>query len=271
MPPLSLHCHGHQRPQGTRNQQTAGQMSRSKPAALALPSHVTKSHSVSREIRSVRPLCTSQVYPVSHFQFPPGEHVRLAWSCADQFRPRRVASHYEELLRTLLTTELSATRSACSGCARLRCCPPLPHHRLQLLHSFHQFYQLFLWVLQRRQTVCRQAKSQLSKMPPRTVLRARQDFLSCGDAETFSSTTVCTAHSQYCLSWAHTHSKVLPRCLPKFRMAWRDGSRSACASLWFRLVSQRDVERHAENSQLAFYSCDSDKRNCKLDVSPLPK
>ena len=101
MPPLSLNCHGHQRPQGTRNQQTAGQMSRSRPVALALPSHVTKSHSVSREIRSVRPLCTSQVYPVSHFHFPPGEHVRLAWSCADQFRSRRVASHNEELLRTL--------------------------------------------------------------------------------------------------------------------------------------------------------------------------
>ena len=178
MPPLSLHCHGHQRPQGTRNQQTAGQMSRSRPAALALPSHVTKSHSVSREIRSVRPLCTSQVYPVSHFHLPPGEHVRLDGSCADQFRPRRVASLSS-------TTELSAPRSACSGCARLRCCLPLPHHRLQMPQSFHQFIQLFLPVLQRRQTVCLQAKSQLSQMPPRTVPRARQTFsvveMRCGN------------------------------------------------------------------------------------------
>ena len=51
----SLHRHGHHRAQETRNQQTVEQLSLSRSAALDLPSHVSKSHPVSRAVCSVRP------------------------------------------------------------------------------------------------------------------------------------------------------------------------------------------------------------------------
>ena len=68
----------------------------------------------------------------------------------------------------------------------------------------------------------------VSSSLPVTVLRATRTSLACGDAAAPSSTTVSTAHSQYCLSWAHTRSYVFPRCRPKSRTACHSGSRSAC-------------------------------------------
>ena len=61
MPFPSLHLDGHQRSQATRKQQTVVQLSLSSSAAIALPSPVSKSHSISRRMRSVRPPSNSQV------------------------------------------------------------------------------------------------------------------------------------------------------------------------------------------------------------------
>ena len=83
---------------------------------------------------------------VPHIQSPPGQHVQLLGRDL-------INSIQEELLRTSSATELSARRSACLGCAPLRCCLPLSDHRLQLLHALHQFCQLFLQVPRRRQGV----------------------------------------------------------------------------------------------------------------------
>ena len=58
---LSLHRHGHHKAQETRNQQTVGPLYLSRPAAQELPPRVSKSHPVSREIRSVRPPNSSHV------------------------------------------------------------------------------------------------------------------------------------------------------------------------------------------------------------------
>ena len=63
---LSLHRHGHHSAQETRNQQLAGQLSVSRPAALELPSRVSKSHPVSREFRSVCLPSSAHTLALSH-------------------------------------------------------------------------------------------------------------------------------------------------------------------------------------------------------------
>ena len=77
---LSLHRHGHHNAQETRNQQTVGQLSLSRPAALERPSRVSKSHPVSLEIRTVLPPSNSR------FRSQPDLYVRLHLSSADQSR-----------------------------------------------------------------------------------------------------------------------------------------------------------------------------------------
>ena len=127
----------------------------------------------------------------------PDLYVKLHLSSADKPRPGRVVSNSS-------AASLVAAHLMSSSCTGLRCRLSLSNQRLQMFSSFHQVCQFFLVVV----------SSLPSETFPVTVPRATRTS-SCGDAVAPSSTTVSTAHSQYCLSWAHTHSYVFPRCRPK--------------------------------------------------------
>ena len=125
-------CH-YQRPQGTRNQPAVGQLSLSSSAALAQHSLFSRSHSFSREMRSARPPSTSQADKSSLCPtlLTSTSLTSRAWLVASLSTPSARAALHS------FATEDSVTRSACSGCARFRCCFPLLKHCMQLLHSFH--------------------------------------------------------------------------------------------------------------------------------------
>ena len=95
MPFQSLHLDGHQRSQATRNQQTVGQLSLSSSGAIALPSLVSKSHSISCRMRSVRPPSNSQVdkSSLSHTLPISGS------SAAGLFTPRSACSCFAVVFR----------------------------------------------------------------------------------------------------------------------------------------------------------------------------
>ena len=70
----------------TRNLQTVGQLSLSRPAALELPLRVSRSHPVSRRIRSFHQLtCGQELVP--RFRSQPDPCVQLHLASADQSRP----------------------------------------------------------------------------------------------------------------------------------------------------------------------------------------
>ena len=107
------------------------------------------------------------------------------------------------------------------------------------------------------------------------------NFFGCGDAVAPSSTTASTAHSQYCLSLAHTHTLTRTSSLGIVRSAG-----FACRSgfslrlylidlhcqLWFRLVSrQRNAERLAHVSQLGLVLLIRSDCRSSLTSSPSPR
>ena len=147
---LSLHRHGHHGAQETQNLQTVVQLSVSRPTALELPSRVTKSHPMSREIRSGHPPCSSHVDRSS--LCPPFRVSARSDLCVQLHCRQLINLVHEELFSTfplgrslLLVPRLQVALDF----------PiiPLSHHRLQMFHSFHQVCQFFLWVQLRCSTV----------------------------------------------------------------------------------------------------------------------
>ena len=147
----------------------------------------------------------------------------------------------------------------------------LPQHRSLLLVHRLQVALDFAVVFRCRSTACRCSirftRSASSSSGSNFVVSLcsfrRGELVTLGDVPSDCSTcvanffclwrrcsTVPPTHSKYCLSWAHTHSHVFPRCRPKSRIACRCGSRSSCTSLIF-LVSCGSVMLSALHTSLS--------------------
>ena len=120
---LSLHRHGHHGAQETRNQQLVGQVSVSRPAALELPSRVSKSHPVPREFRSVCLPSSSHARFVTRSRSQPDLFVRLNLVHEELFStlPQQRSLLLIHRLQVALDFAVVWSRIACRSGSRSAC------------------------------------------------------------------------------------------------------------------------------------------------------